>query len=129
MKKFGMVAVAVFVVCLLVLAGCGKNAAEPFIGFWDGYKVVSGSTEIKFSDFAGIAKMELTAQFTSDGEYELHYYVNGKEGDKYPQYGSYEMDGEKIILIDHDGYGKIVDGELVLYFSNGQVKQYFKSGK
>ena len=70
--------------------------------------------------------MELTVEFTEDGKYELHYYVAGKEGSKYPKFGKYEMDDNRIILVDDDGYGEIVNGELILYFDNGKVKQYFR---
>ena len=129
MKKIARICAALIALCLIstLFVGCGSNAAEPFLGVWYGYNVSTASGDIVFSDFAAIAKMELTAEFTSDGQYELHYYVAGKEGDKYPQIGKYEMDGEKIILIDDDGYGEIINGELILYFENGKVKQYFKA--
>ena len=69
----------------------------------------------------------MTVEFTSDGQYEIHYYVAGKEGENYPKTGKYEMDGEKIMLIEDDGYGEIVNGELILYFEDGAVKQYCKA--
>lgn len=106
---------------------CDSNAAEPYIGVWYGYKVETDSTAIVFADYEELVKMELTAEFSSGGEYELHYYVAGKEGDKYPQTGKYEMDGDRIVLSEDDGYGEIINGELILYFSDGAVKQYFRS--
>lgn len=118
-------------VCLL-LVGCGNSnskAAEKYVGIWYGYKVSSGGTDIVFKDYASIAKMELTCEFTSDGKYTLHYYVAGKEGDKYPQVGTYVMDGNKIILNESEGTGEIINDELVLSFSNGAVKQYFRANE
>lgn len=119
------------VVCsfTFLLAGCGNNAAEQYLGVWYGYKVSAGDEDIVFEDYAALVKMELTAEFTSDGEYELHYYVAGKEGEKYPQTGKYEMDGDRIVLTEDDGYGEIVNGELILYFEDGAVKQYFKANQ
>lgn len=121
----------VLLVCSLAFAlvGCGSDASEPYLGVWYGYKVVTGSDEIVFEDYAALVKMELTAEFTSDGNYELHYYVAGKEGDKYPQTGKFEMDGDRIVLTEADGYGEIVNGELILYFSDGAVKQHFKANQ
>ena len=100
-----------------LLGACGSNAAEPYIGVWHGYKVSTSSGDIVFSDLSAIAEMELTVEFTEDGKYELHYYVAGKEGSKYPKFGKYEMDDNRIILVDDDGYGEIVNGELILYFN------------
>lgn len=130
MKRFGKFVVILLSVCLLsaLLAACGSNAAKPYIGVWYGYKIETDSNSIVFADYESFVKMELTAEFSSDGEYELHYYVAGEEGEKYPQTGKYEMDGNQIILPENDGYGKIVDGELILYFSDGKVKQHFRAG-
>ena len=129
MKKLSCILAVVVLVCLMstLFAGCGANPAEPYIGVWYGYKVVADSSEIVFSDYAALVKMELTAEFKENGEYELHYYVANKEGDAYPKTGTYEMDGERIVLPEEGGYGEIVDGELILYFDNGMVKQYFKN--
>ena len=110
-----------------VLVGCGNKAAKPYLGSWYGYKVCTDDGEIVFEDFSDLVKMELITEFASDGSYVLHYYVAGEEGDQYPKTGKFEMDGEKIVLIDDNGYGEIVNGELVLYFSDGAVKQYFRA--
>lgn len=129
MKKLNRIFAILLVVGLMgtFLGGCGSNAAEPYIGVWYGYKVSTSSGDIVFSDLATIVKMELTAEFTDDGEYELHYYVAGKEGEKYPQIGKYEMEDDRIILVDDDGYGEIINGELILYFENGAVQQHFRT--
>ena len=128
MKKLNRIFAFLLIVGLMgtLLGACGSNAAEPYIGVWHGYKVSTSSGDIVFSDLSAIAEMELTVEFTEDGKYELHYYVAGKEGSKYPKFGKYEMDDNRIILVDDDGYGEIVNGELILYFDNGKVKQYFR---
>lgn len=128
MKRF--IALLLLIGCfMLVFTGCNSSskAAKKFIGVWYGYKVTTNGSDIVFADYSSLVKMELTAEFTSDGKYELHYYVAGKEGEKYPQTGTYKIDGERIMLTEHDGYGEIVNGELILYFQNGSVKQYFKN--
>jgi len=112
MKK---VITLLLVICsfAIILAGCKGNSSEPYVGVWYGYKVATETEEIIFADYAAIIKMELVTEFTADGKYELHYYVAGKEGNKYPQTGKFEMNGDKIVLIEADGYGEIVNGELI----------------
>ena len=121
---------SVILVCVVaILSGCGGKKTEEFVGIWYGYKVSTPSGDIVFSDYESLVKMELTAEFASDGTYELHYYVAGKEGEAYPQTGNYQVEGERILLPEQEGYGEIVNSELVLYFSEGQIKQYFMSDK
>ena len=120
----------VFMFCFLSACSSSKsNKAEKYIGVWYGYKVSTDDGDIVFEDYANLVKMELTAEFTSDGKYTLHYYIDGSEGENYPQKGRYKIDGGKIILTEDEGVGKIVDGELILSFDNGAVKQYFRSDK
>lgn len=131
MKRTISLVLLVLIVCSLFV-GCGDSSsktAEKYIGIWYGYKVNSGGEDLVFEDYATIAKMELTCEFTSDGNYTLHYYVAGKEGEKYPQTGTYTIDGEKIRLKENEGVGEIVNGELILSFSDGAVKQYFKANE
>lgn len=112
-------------VMVLGLVGCASsNEAEKYIGEWQCYKLETNSNTIVFSDYEAIIKMELTAEFANDGTYIIHYYVNGEEGDQYPQSGTYSVENEVIKLSD-DGIGEIVNNELILSFDNGQVKQYF----
>ena len=126
---------SILVVCTLLIsifAACGSNkskAAEKYIGVWYGYKVSTNKSDIIFEDYAPLVKMELTAEFSSDGKYTLHYYINGEEGEEYPQKGSYSIEDERIKLIEDEGAGEIVNGELVLSFDGGAVKQYFKNSK
>lgn len=131
MKK-GFVFLGLIVLMFCFLSACSSSKsdkAKKYIGVWYGYKVSTDDSDIVFEDYASLVKMELTAEFTSDGKYTLHYYLNGSEGKNYPQKGSYKIDGEKIILTEHEGVGEIVDGELVLNFDNGGVRQYFRSNK
>lgn len=127
MKKIFII-IALLVSAVITFSGCGSSskAAEKYIGVWYGYKVSTSESDIVFAEYASLVKMELTAEFTSDGKYALHYYVAGKEGEKYPQEGTYTMEGEKIVLTEDNGVGEIINGELVLSFDNGAVKQYFK---
>ena len=106
-------------------SGKSKKEESPFVGKWECYKVVGGGDEIVFADYSAYVEMEMTVEFDEDGTYIVHYYVNGEEGDKYPQSGTYEEDGDRIILDDGDNYGEIVDGELILYYDNAQVQQYY----
>lgn len=128
MKKLTVVIVAICFLMCCVLSGCDSSskAAEKYIGVWYGYKVSTSESDIVFAEYASLVKLELTAEFASDGKYVLHYYVAGKEGEKYPQEGTYTMEGEKIVLTENNGVGEIINGELVLSFDNGAVKQYFK---
>ncbi|MBR3032220.1 MAG: hypothetical protein IKH92_04285 [Clostridiales bacterium] len=129
--------ISVLVICTLIItisAACGSKkskAAEKYIGVWYGYKVSTDKNDIVFEDYAALVKMELTAEFTSDGKYTLHYYINGEEGEEYPQKGSYSIEDDKIKLIEDEGVGEIVNGELVISFDGegGAVRQYFKSNK
>lgn len=111
------------------LSSCGRNPAEPFIGVWYGYKISDNSGELVFSEnpILAAANMELTAEFSTDGTYELHYYVFGKEGEKYPKVGKYEARDNRLYLVEDNGYCEIIDGELILNFHNGTVKQYYRS--
>lgn len=130
MKKLIRMVAIVLVLCtvamLFAACGGGNNAAKPFIGKWNAYKVATGGSEIVFSDYASIAKMELTAEFTKDGTYVFHYYVNGEEGSKYPQSGTYEARDGKLYL-DDGGIATIEGGGMVISMDNGAVKQYFKA--
>jgi|GEM_PF-3189243 len=121
--------------CLLsivALSACaGKQSAETapkasdkYLGIWYGYKITTNKSDIVFKDYESVAKMELTCEFTEDGRYVIHYYTNGKEGEKYPQEGTYTMDGDKIVLSD-GGTGDIVNGDLILTYSDGALKQYY----
>ena len=127
MKKSFRICTILFTICLIlcVLSACSKNTDNPFVGKWNGYKISAGSDEIVFSDYAALVKLELIAEFSANGTYVFHYYVDGEEGDNYPQKGKYEISDNKIILDDSDAYGKIIANELVLYFDNGEVQQYF----
>ena len=109
-----------------LFAGCGGNSAKAYIGRWDAYKIAAEDEELVFADYDSFVKLEYTAIIEEDGSYELHYYVNGEEGTQYPKYGSYKIEDGKIVLIEEDGIGEIVDGELVFYFDDGGVRQYFR---
>ena len=134
MKKvlIGVLALVMILGMVLGLVGCSSsneaetssNEAEKYIGEWYGSKIETESNTITFSDYASIVKMELIAEFKSDETYVLHYYVNGEEGEEYPQTGTYTVENGKLILSD-EGTGEIVNDELILSFDNGQVKQYF----
>lgn len=133
MRKIVSLIIALFVFCGM-LAGCGESSsqvADDYVGIWYGYKVSTGDDSIVFSDYSSIMKIELTCEFTRDGKYVQHYYVAGKEGEKYPQEGTYTIDGGKIILSENGGVGEIVNGELVLSFSSsdGTVTQYYSSSE
>ena len=110
-------------IMVFAMVGCG-NSAEEYIGEWDAYKIETDSESVVFSDYYNVVILQLTAEFKNDGTYVFHYYVNGEEGEKYPQMGTYTIENGKIKLSD-DGYGEINKDELILYFDNGQVKQYF----
>ena len=131
MKKVLCVTIALLILTVM-LVGCTNTSnkkAEKYIGVWYAYKVATNNNVIVFKDYASIAKMELTCEFTADGKYTVHYYVNGKEGDKYPQNGTYTIKDDKIVLTEDGGVGEIINGELILSFSEGGVKQYFRSYK
>lgn len=85
MKKLHRVCALLLAVCLMaaLLTACGSNPAEPFIGVWYGTKVSTPTGDVVFAEYESIIKMELTAEFSSDGSYELHYYVAGQEGKQY----------------------------------------------
>ena len=78
-----------------------------------------------FAEYAAYVEMVMTAEFDEDGSYIIHYYVNGEEGDKYPQRGTYEEEDGRIILDGGSNYGEIVDDELILYYENGQLRHYY----
>lgn len=128
MKRKTYISSLLLVVLLLsaVLSAC-SSAKKAYLGTWYGYKLKTDSFEMVFSDISHIAKMELVAEINSDNTYTFHSYVNGKEGDKYPKTGKFEMDGDKIVFPELDGYGEIVDGELVLYFEDGELIHYYRS--
>lgn len=130
--------VVCFMVCLMMLissTACqnSSNVAEKFIGIWDCYKMGTndpGEQDVVFKDYAARVKMEMTIEFTPDGKYVEHYYVNGKEGDKYPQTGNYVIEGEKIIFSENNNIeAEIIDGELVVSVkdsaSNKSAKRYY----
>ena len=133
MRKIVCLAIVFFILCGM-LAGCGKSSskvADKYIGIWYGYKVSTGDKSLVFSDYSSVVKIELTCEFTHDGKYVQHYYVAGKEGEKYPQEGTYTIDGDKIVLSEDGWVGEIVNGELVLSCTNsdGTVTGYYSSSE
>lgn len=118
-----LISVLLIFTCISICACSAFDKSKPFIGTWDIYKVSDSSSEIVFSDYANIVDMEMTIQFDENKTYTIHYYVNGKEGDKYPQYGTFTIDGDQLLL-SNDGVAEIIDGELVLTIGNS--KQYGK---
>ena len=123
MKKF----ISVVLVLLIVLsfAGCSANK---FAGEWESDKIVTdtaeGTNTIIFSEFAAIAKLELTISIDKDGTYAMHYYVNGVEGEAYPQTGTYEIE-DGVMIMSGGGRGELEGDELILYFDNDQVMQHY----
>ncbi len=137
MKKTIRILALVLALCLLgaLFAGCGrdgssrrnkKDPARDYIGKWSAYKISTDGEDLVFADYAQIVKMELTVEFKKDGTYISHYYVNGEEGDKYPQTGEYSMDGDTLVLDGDGATGEIIDGELVLSMEGGRLKHYYR---
>lgn len=121
------IAAFILALCLCVsLCACGENAkekeAEKYIGTWYGYKLEAGDETLVFSEYESVVKLELTAEFDEDGTYTLHYYVNGKEGEQYPQTGTYTVEENQLVL--DKGTAELVDEDLVISFDGG-IKQYF----
>ena len=128
MKRFIAIALVAVLIALSFVA-CASSATR-FYGVWECYKMCDDSGEIVISENKVLSgmKMEMTAEFSENGEYEIHcYYFGAETSSAYPKIGKYRVDGKRIVLIDDDAYGEIVNGELILYFSNGVVKHYFTS--
>lgn len=82
---------------VLGLVRCSSSNKE-YVGEWQCYKIETDSDTLIFSEYEAIVKLELTAEFANDGTYVLHYYINGEEGEKYPQSGTYTVENGEIKL-------------------------------
>ncbi len=133
-KKFITYTLLILCFCALLscLTSCDSSETSEtseknrYIGKWLATKVTAGDTTIDFDEYSNIVHMELTIQFTDDDKYVIHYYTNGKEGEKYPQYGEYIMDGDTLRFQNENAYAEIVDDMLILTYPDTDTKQYFK---
>ena len=117
------------VLCMLTICTLITACASPtdkYMGVWYATKIVTGSTTVPFGEIVkGTLTMEMTIEFSQDGTYIIHYYVNGKEGKEYPQTGTYKVDDDTLVM-SNGGKAYTVDGELRIEI-NGSVQYFTRS--
>ena len=129
MTKQRFSAVLSLALCLIMVCACVASCSatdkvkKQYLGIWDVTKIVAGSMVVEFGDTgSSVLRMEMTVEFKNDDTYVIHYYVNGKEGDKYPQSGTYTIEDE--VLVMSNGMSARVEGDdLTMNLKDGS-KQY-----
>ena len=114
----------VVIILVLCLAGC-TSSKDAFLGKWQAQKIVVNSQTIDFDSLSKIIDNDLSIEFSKDGKYVTHYFVNGKEGSAYPQYGTFTVENNTIAL-SNGSTGQITAGILVLSFEDGAMKHYYR---
>lgn len=117
------------VLCMLTICTLITACASPtdkYVGVWYATKIVTGSTTVPFGEIVkGTLSMEMTIEFSQDGTYIIHYYVNGKEGKEYPQSGTYKVNDDTLEM-SNGGKAYTVDDELRIEI-NGSVQYFTRS--
>ena len=145
MKRVKRILALVLALCMLcaICAACSEKSSDndkgsnekktetvknPFIGKWEAHKMTwDDGGSLVFSDYASIAKLELIAEISKDGTYVVHYYVNGVEGDKYPQSGTFTFEDGKLYM-DDGAVAEMVGDEMIITYEEN-LKHHYKPAK
>ena len=119
-SKFLILGICLILCCAYTISCNSTNKVKKnFLGIWDVEKIVTSSTVVTFGEVVpSVLVMEMSIQFNDDNTYIIHYYVNGKEGDKYPQCGTFVVEGKTLVL-SNGAIASITEDQLVIQTKDG----------
>ena len=92
-------------------------------------KVVTADNTVDFEKLGALINMEMYIEFSEKKDYVVHYFVNGKEGENYPQSGTFtvNVETETLALVGGVEGTATISLETNLQLGlNGGVTQYYK---
>ena len=109
--------------CVICVASCNptNKVKKNFIGVWDVKQILAEdetTVVIAFGEIAPLLTMKMSIQFNENDTFVIHYYVNGEEGEHYPQTGTFTVDGDTLVM-SNGQIASIKDDKLIVQMEDG----------